>query len=168
MSNEMPDEFEYTLNIQGIRDDKNMRATVRMLASFIMSRGLVTIAECIEQISDSDLYRITGTNFEDPDIDPDDLDEIGVISMLFNHAEGGTIGDEQTYLSESLRLMNSTIVMLTIESLARKGMIDVQRSNYTLDDSEAEIFLQKAEKHLVNEIERKRNEAICDFFENKL
>jgi len=133
----MSDESILSLNIKNIRDDKTQRATVRLLASFIMEHGLVSIDQCLEQISDSDLFRINALDIESEDATEEDINEISMIAMLLNHAEGGTIGSETTYQKEALRLINSTIVMLTIEALARKGMIDVKRCNYTLDDSPA-------------------------------
>lgn len=124
---------DYTVDLSRVAESTSTSPTCRMLALYIMSKGgMASPGECLRQLPDEFVQKITllsENKFDDKTRDQLSEDLL-LTSLLINHAEGGTLNFE-----ESIRVVDSLYALIIVESLARKGLVDLDYKNISLTDN---------------------------------
>ena len=95
---------------------------------------------CLQKIPTSFLESVA--NYEDVPLPTQEktMENVLLMSLLLNHAEGGSV----TY-EESGTIMSATFTLLIMESLARKGLVEIEYRNVSLTDNLNEPLVRPTE-----------------------
>ena len=125
------DEMGYSLNIANVADSVDVDPACRIVAMYIQSSGgMASPGTCLQKIPTSFLESVA--NYEDVPLPTQEktMENVLLMSLLLNHAEGGSV----TY-EESGTIMSATFTLLIMESLARKGLVEIEYRNVSLTDN---------------------------------
>ena len=133
MSKEFSEKQEYTLNLKQIIASTTCSPTVRLIAMFLEAKGgLVSPGECLKLLPDEFINDVSIMFDPDTNIENKDKleEDVMLISLIINHAEGGAASAEDAY-----DLFSSFFTLAVIESLSRKGLVEINYQNVSLTDS---------------------------------
>lgn len=133
---------DYTLNVKAIATDTSQRTSVRLLAMHIQSKGITSVGDCLKSLSDQDVERINEIDFNG-DASFDDLNELGLLSLLLYHAEGGILGGDDTYEDTASIVMQQALTLIACEGLYRKGMIELIHENISFDSAASDLMVAR-------------------------
>ncbi len=123
----------FSLNLDTLIADTGASSTARILAlSLQASPGYLSPGDLIRKIPNEFLSKVCDDNLvtvEGPHRDKV-FEELMQVALVLNHAEGGTVVE-----SEISKLVNSTLVLITMESLCRKGLVELEYKNASLTDN---------------------------------
>ena len=122
----------FSLNLDTLISCTSASSTARILAlSLQVAGGYLSPGDLLKKIPDEFLAKVCDDNLmlEDLDYREKVFGELMEVALVLNHAEGGTI--EETEVS---KLVNSTLVLVTMESLSRKGLVELEYQNASLTD----------------------------------
>lgn len=141
-----------TINLSLVAKDKNSLSVTRLLARQLMENPYTTVGDFLRGISDSDLQTLIH-GLEDGDKLYGDYI---LISMMLSQAEGNPSPEDDEGFAN---MVDQLIMMLTIESLARKGLVRVYHENLSFGaDMSDKIVCEKIDgfdykKYLDGDIE---------------
>lgn len=138
------DEFDedgtFTVNLDRIIASKEMLAVTKLTAAKAKMEGYITVGAFLQQLSDPDLNELMFICEAGMDDTNERLGEVLLIAEILAVGEGIEPGT----LSQVTQRMNTFIVMLTIESLYRKGLVKVYHNNMSLgEDAGDKIIVEK-------------------------
>ena len=128
----MENEEGFNINYTRVATEKSLLSITRMLATDLSNNPYITVGDFLKHLSDGDLEHLIDiidegeehTNFED----------VMLISAMLSEGEGlpcKTIDDYQ-------RCTNMFLVLISIESLYRKGLVKIHRENMSFGEDMAD------------------------------
>lgn len=142
---ETGNENDWGVNLDMIIKDGSRYILAQDMATLIKMNGLITVGTLLKSIEDDKLQ--TMINFIEEtfqDEDPGDHtchEELMLLALMMVQAEGGQIGIDP---DEAIKYMNSTMMYLMMESLSRKGLIELKHENISFDEAVANRVVAKA------------------------
>lgn len=121
----------YSLNYEEILAHKESLAVTRLLASDIMKTGYINVGQFIKELSDADLMALTSKMEIEEDTGEPDYADLILISEMLATGEGCS---QSATPEEFGDRMNQLVMLLTIESLARKGLVKVYYENISFHE----------------------------------
>lgn len=132
------EEFEptgYTVNLNNVIKDTSILAITRLLAHNLLNNPYFTLKDFLTSITDDDLA-ILNQKAEDTE-----LEDIMLITLMLIQGEGLEFNENDEKLRNNIGQM---IMFLTIETLARKGLVKAYRENMSFgDDVGDRIIVEK-------------------------
>lgn len=128
----------FTLELPNIVASKEYFSVTRLLASTMMIRPYFTLGEWFLNVSDNDLELLQETAQKQVDLDEEhgdgivsheEFENVMLIAMMLMYAEGLDITEEAVYQN-----VNTFIVMLTMEGMRRKKLIDIDYEHLSFGD----------------------------------
>lgn len=131
--------FPLNINYDIITKDKTMPAFMRILAMDLIENPYLSVGSFLQSMPDSDLKEIMNTIEEDED---KALEYLVLLTEILCQAEG-IISEDLSQLTERT---NTMITYIVIESLKRKGLVNVFYNNMSFgDDYGDKIIVEKKE-----------------------
>lgn len=131
------DEQGYHINYKQVIDQTHLFAVTRLLAANIVGSEYVHPGYFVRDLSRDDLDMLL------ENINPDDpgFENVLLVALMLTAGEGIDATDEQVH-----RSINSLIVMLTCESLRRKGLVKIHHQNFSFgEDAGNNLVIEKIE-----------------------
>lgn len=137
---------EFDINYDMVLACKECLPATRLLAADLMQNPYLTVGMFLKNLSDSDLA--TFSEIVETSFDLEDDDEVGdprladlvLIAEMLSRAEGITSEDDAALQ----QTVNKFMVMITMESLARKGLVRVYHNNMSFGEDAADrIVIEK-------------------------
>ena len=126
---------DFNVNLAEVHKHKDLFAVTRLLATSLQMNPYLHPGLYIKEMADSDLEQL----LECVDPDEDRFQNIVLIAMMLSAAEGLAMTQEQVH-----RSINALIVMLSSESLYRKGLIDIFHNKFSFgSDADNDVVLKK-------------------------
>lgn len=133
----------YTLNYEAIAKSKDMMAVTRLLATDLIRDGYIIVGDFIKNLSDNDLYALV-QKIEANDNGEHDYQDLILVSEMLAEGEGCEPAQSDDMFIDR---MEQFVMLLTIESLARKGLVKVYRENYSFHaDMKDKVVVERIEE----------------------
>lgn len=132
------DEGIYSLNFPKIVESKEFLSTTRLLAAKMMVNPYITVGDFLKSLSDDDL-RVLMHRADIVDEGNNGGDFI-LLSEMLATGEGLNSSEDA---DEVTKRVNSFIMYLTIESLYRKGMVEIFRENFSFGEDAGDKVIVK-------------------------
>jgi hypothetical protein len=130
----------FTFDLDNIIASKDVLAVTKMTAMEAKYEGYITVGSFLQRLSDFDLHELMEICESAKDELNDRVGELLLITGILSAAEGLDSGD----LTMITQRMNSFIMLLTIESLHRKGLVRAIHSNMSLgEDAGDRVVVEK-------------------------
>lgn len=131
-------EPHFSLNFEMIAKTKKYSAIVRLLANDMMNIGYVNVGDFIGSMTDSEIDRYT------TGVDDDDqlvIEELLLMGEMLAIGEGC---DHSKTDADFGNRMDQLVILMTVESLYRKGLVKVYRENYSFhEDAKDKTIVEK-------------------------
>lgn len=138
--NEFNDDDTFTFDLDNIIASKDVLAITKMTAMEAKYEGYITVGSYLQRLSDFDLHELLDICESAKDELNDRVGELLLITGILAAAEGLDPGEVDVITQR----MNSFIMLLTIESLHRKGMVRAIHSNMSLgEDAGDRVVVEK-------------------------
>lgn len=138
MNNETP-EPQYSVVLDKVVNAKEMLAVTRLLASRLQNNPYITVGDFMLSVSDDDLYTLNSVAESEEN---DHFSELILIAEMLAVGEGVYVRD----INAVTERINYFRMLLVVESLHRKGMIEAVHRNMSFgDDSKHKIIAKKIE-----------------------
>jgi transcription elongation factor GreA-like protein len=128
--------MNYVFNLDNIMAKKSYVQSTRLLAIDIKTNGYASLKDFFNDMPEEDLeaYLEMMEHFEDTD--SNEGEELVLLASMLALAEGIDPGlnDDNEYLELMSRRCNQLFFLLTIESLARKGLVRFYRENISFGE----------------------------------
>lgn len=132
-----PTDGEYTIDFNEVIKHKDLFAVTRLLAASLQQTPYMHPGMFIKDLTDTDLQ----TLLDHVDPEHSSFENMMLIALMLTAAEGIATTNEQVH-----RSINAMIVMLSSESLRRKGLVKVHHQNFSFgEDADNKIVLEKIE-----------------------
>lgn len=135
------DNFDDDLSSMHINYEKivesDMLAVTRLLAANILKNPYMRVGDFIKNLADGDLEALR--DIVEGDSDHPRFEELLVISEMLAKAEGLSTDT----LDDMTKRTNMLCAMLTLESLFRKGLIELYHDNMSFGDEEGDKMIAK-------------------------
>lgn len=137
-----PEDFEkdlsvMTINYDMLKNAKDMLAVTRLLAATLQTNPYMRVGEFIKELSDGDLLILREICEEGHDHAR--FEELLLLSEMLAKAEG-LVTETIDVMSQRVSMF---IMLLTTESLYRKGLIDVFHENMSFGDDAMDKIIAK-------------------------
>lgn len=120
----------YTLNYEAISKSKDMMAITRLLASDLIRDGYINVGDFIRNISDNDVQSLIN-KIEENDQGEQDYKDLILVANMLAEGEGCEPAQSEDVMIERLEQL---VMLLTIESLHRKGLVKAHSENYSFHE----------------------------------
>lgn len=141
--NDFNEDGTFSVNIDNIIGSKDMLAVTKLVAMEAKNEGYVTVGRFLQQLSDHDLQELMSVAESAKDEENDRVGELILIAEILAAGEGLDPGQ----LDDITKRMNVFIVLLTIESLHRKGMVRAFHDNMSLgEDAGNKMIVERIKK----------------------
>ena len=146
---------EFEINYDSVLAYKDCMPVTRLLAADLMQNPYLTVGIFLKNLSDSDLAtfsEIVEANFdieEEDTVEDPRLADLVLIAEMLSRAEGITSAND----TELQQTVNKFMVMITMESLARKGLVKVYHNNMSFGEDAADRIVIEKLKDFDNDIE---------------
>ncbi len=119
----------YIINFQKIVSDKSFLPVTRLLAADMMENPYITVGDFLKGISDNDLAQLMELSnvIEEEDTGEDFI----LLTEMLATGEGLSFSND---VDEVQMRVNQFVVMLSIESLYRKGLVKIYRENMSFGE----------------------------------
>jgi len=128
----------HAVSFQAVVDSK-YPAVLRAAAAKLMEHQYLDVGSFLKELPQADLddLAMRGAKVVAGTDTPEDFDVLLVLSCMLLQAEGGTLdgGVEKR--------MSNTIILLTFEDLARKGVIEFYREKATLVNEDLDVTIAR-------------------------
>ncbi len=134
---------QYIANLEGIISNTDMPAAIRLAAMRVKEYGYLSVKDFLEGLSSDDLEllldvaELLSPAHVDLPREVRDMAAAKLMALTFVMAAGDgavVIGDDN-----SRTMLLATISFLTLEGMARKGVVDFNRANASYSDDSAPI-----------------------------
>ena len=146
MSEEMNELSEYRVNLDQVIQKGDHYIVAQDVAVLVKMNGLMSVGSILKSIPDDHLQEmidfIEETYQEEP-IGQTCHEELMILSLIMVQAEGSTIPMDKNFAAQS---MHQTMTFLMMESLCRKGLIELKRENLSFDEAAGSRIIAKATK----------------------
>jgi hypothetical protein len=144
MSDEYDDNFDengsFIVNLEQIIASKDILAVTKMTALEIKADGYLTVGRYLQRLSDFDLHDLMSICENVKDEQNDQIGDVLLIAEMLATAEGLEPGTPAGIAQR----MNAFIMLLTIESLHRKGLVKAHHNNMSLgEDAGNKVIVEK-------------------------
>ena len=126
--------MEYSVNFQQVVNKKQYTSSTRLLCYEIMNNGYANVGDFFKNLPQADLDKYLEIS-EDPEGEL--FEELVLLTGILASAEGVDVdlNPESEKAAEEMSSKCSQLIMLfTIESLHRKGMVKLYHENITFGD----------------------------------
>jgi hypothetical protein len=140
----MSDNAEYTINIDEIIKNKDTISCIKDLFRSLKEFGYVTPKSYFESMSDYDLHQLNVLVEQMSSEEASPLEQfeaqehVMLLTIGFLVGEGTEINEDTVTNGSSL-----TVLMITLESLARQGLVKVHRDKWCLTGAESDIWVER-------------------------
>lgn len=142
--------MNYVVNLNKVLDHKNLPSWLYKCAFEIQVSSFLPAGDFFEKLDDEELInlkesaeRVQTTDFKNFKVDNQEeeknLENLALLCMLLALGEG-TLFAEPEELSD---MMNGLFILISIESLYRKKLVDVYRKNYSIIDGSKPLVRSK-------------------------
>lgn len=133
----------FSVNLDNIIASKDMMAITKMTAMEAKYEGYITVGSYLQRLSDFDLHELMSVAESCKNEDDDRVGELLLISEILAAAEGL----DPAQIDEITQRMNSFIMLMTVESLHRKGLVRAIHCNMSLgEDAGDKVIVEKIAK----------------------
>lgn len=140
-----PNEFnpstdEFTVNIQGVLLDPSTASYNWHAANLIRLQGMSNLGFILKSLRNDQVQSLVqiADKIQVLDSKSDDFKSIVLFTMLCMQAEGHRL--LQADLAANLPLI---VIGVTVESLARKGLVEIDYSKFSLDSTESFVKVKE-------------------------
>lgn len=140
------DSGEFTINYDNVVACKECMTMTRILAADLKNNPYMTVGMFLQSLSDADVTTLQGlvdanSNLEEEDeVDDPRMADVVLMAEMLARAEGITSADDV----ELHKKVNQFMVMITLESLYRKGLVKLYHDNMSFgDDAGDRIVVEK-------------------------
>lgn len=139
-------EFEngFTLNIDRCINDKSQPAVIRELFTQLRKDGYINVGKYFSELSDIDLQTLSDLSertHPDTDVSQDEaqvgFEVMALLGMALTVGEGGMLDEKTTEVGLKL-----VIAYTAIETLYRKGLVNVFRENWSMAEDEGKKIVE--------------------------
>jgi hypothetical protein len=127
-----------TVNLEQVLRAKDFLSVTRLLAATLMDNPYETIGNFMSNLTNEDLKSLRNIS---EDVDDDKFGNLILISEMLANAEGA----EPSHTDQDVANRVSQFVMfVTLESLARKGIVKLYRENMSFgEDAGSKILVER-------------------------
>jgi hypothetical protein len=134
---------DFSVDNKKIIEAQDSHAINKLMAYHIVSSGgYMSVGSCMKSITNENLQeaidQLDKIDSESDFLKNPYLKNIFLLSLQMAYAEGHPLNTE-----ESSKVCNQTILFLTLESLARRGLIELNRNNMSFADGTENLNLAK-------------------------
>jgi hypothetical protein len=122
------DDGNWMLNYPKIAESTNFAPVVRMLAIDLQKCPYLSVGDFLKNMSDIGLNELMELSGDKAEMDEKTLEQMMILTLMLSRAEGS----EDFNMDETGRQVGVLRMLITCESLARKGLIRVFHENMTL------------------------------------
>ena len=125
---------EFVLDLEKVTKQTDMLAVTRLLASNLMKNPYMTVGDFMRELSNDDLDALLEiANVVETEAESPRTAELMLIAEMLAKAEGVTT----ELLTHAMHHINALIVFLSIEDLARKGLVKVYHDKFSFGEDMA-------------------------------
>lgn len=137
---EFNEDGTFSVCLDNIIAGKEVLAITKFVAMEAKHEGYITVGRFLQQLSDHDLQELMGIAESAKDELNDQVGDLLLIAEILAKGEGLEPGT----LEDVTKRMNVLIILLTIESLHRKGMVRAFHDNMSLgEDSGDKMIVER-------------------------
>ena len=140
----MPNEYNpedpeqsFTVNYQSIVNEKSLLSITRMLAVQMMDNPYITIGDFLRDLSNGDIESLVDIIEEGEE--HENFSDLMLISEMLATGEGL----EAANLDLACDRVNQFLILVTCESLARKGLVEVFHKNMSFGEDMKDAVVVK-------------------------
>jgi hypothetical protein len=136
----MDEQENITVVLEQVLKAKDLLSVTRLLAATLMDNPYETIGNFMSSLTNEDLKSLLNIS---EDVEDDKFGNLILISEMLAGAEGA----EPSHTDEDVtNRVSQFVVFLTIESLARKGLVKLYRENMSFgEDAGDKILVERIE-----------------------
>lgn len=140
----MSDNTEYTIKIDEIIKNKETISCIKDLFRSLKEFGYITPKSYFESISDHDLKQLNVLVDQMSSEEVSELEQFEAQEHVMLLTIGLLVG-EGTEINESTVTNGSslTVLMITLESLARQGLVKVHRDKWCLTGEASDVWVER-------------------------
>lgn len=129
---------EYLIKYDTILESDMVQGFIKDIINKVLGREYVTVGEMFSLIPDTELDMIV-RNIEEEYQDEEMTSDSFLLMMVMNQMEGSTVETEEEVQEKFGRFA----VLVILEHLARKGLVDVLRDNFSLQSDSDQLVIAK-------------------------
>lgn len=129
---------KFTINYKKIVSSTTMLTVTRLLASSLIINPYMRVGHFLKSLSDHDLEILTHLTNKSFDTDPQ-YEELLLMAEMLARAEGATSDN----LDEITTHLEMFIMLIAIESLYRKGLVEVIHDNMSFGEDAGDLLIVK-------------------------
>lgn len=135
----------FTVDFNRVIDNSQYSSLVKFLAMTVQRQGYVSVGDFFKNISDSDLVYLVECieAFEEMDeleyMGSDMVEEMMLMTLMLSQGEGG----EEDSIEDMQRKIHTFCLLAVITSLYRRGLIDVNFENFSLQEDANDKIIAK-------------------------
>lgn len=128
-------EFEeegYNINYANVAQAEWLCPTIRLTALDLQKNPYISVGEWFQKLNDNSLreiQEIAERVAENPDPESEELEQIMILAMMLSSAEGT---DDLGNMPHMQKQLSKIIMLITLVSLERKGLVRLWYENMTL------------------------------------
>lgn len=134
---------DYGVNLDLILKTGDRYLIAQEMAVTIKMNGLMTVGMLMQSIETDKLQHMIDfieETYESADPSDDTChEELMLVTLMMIYAEGGQIS-----MDVAIRAMSQTVMFLMMESLSRKGLVELRHENMSYDDAVSDRIVAKA------------------------
>jgi len=140
----MSDNAEYTINIDEIIKNKETISCIKDVFRSLKEFGYVTPKSYFDSISDYDLHQLITLVEQINSEETSDLEQFKAREHVMLLTIGFLVG-EGTEINENTVIngCSLTVLMITLESLARHGLVKVHRDKWCLTGEASDVWVER-------------------------
>lgn len=136
---------DYGINLDLILKTGDRYLIAQEMAVTIKMNGLMTVGMLMQSIETDKLQHMIDfieETYESADPSDDTChEELMLVTLMMIYAEGGQISMDPDV---AIRAMSQTVMFLMMESLSRKGLVELRHENMSYDDAVSDRIVAKA------------------------
>lgn len=144
MSKEMNELSEYRVNLDQVIQKDDHYIIAQEIAVLVKMNGLMSVGSILKSIPNDRLQEMIDfieETYQDEPIGQTCHEELMILSLMLIQAEGGQLSMSEEFAVNS---MHQTMLFLMMESLYRKGLIELLHENLSFDEASSTRFVAKA------------------------
>lgn len=137
---------EYRVNLDQVIQKDDHYIVAQDVAVLVKMNGLMSVGSIMKSIPDDHLQEMVDfieETYQEEPIGQTCHEELMILSLMLIQAEGGQISMSEEFAVNS---MHQTMLFLMMESLYRKGLIELIHENLSFDEASSNRSVAKATK----------------------